>query len=207
MLSHIDRFKHLPLLGTDAHEVVLPEMARQRAMAMQRDQNPRISSVAITMFPEAGETHLLLIKRQSYKGVHSGQIAFPGGKQEVQDGSLESTARREMKEEIGIPTGLPNLVRALSEVYIPPSRFLVHPFVFYINALPNLVKQEREVSQVLKVPLSLILDDDSIQFGGIKMSNGMRIKSPYFNFDGHQIWGATAMMLSELRHMIKQLKV
>lgn len=205
LLLKVGDWDRHPLPGVEAHEAILPVLAKEREDAFQRDPEPRISAVAATFFPKNGLAHLLLIQRQAYIGVHSAQVGFPGGKQEEFDGTLKSTALREMQEEVGVDPSLPIYIGSLSDVYIPPSRFLVHPFVYYIEELPPLVKDPREVKEIIELPLEHLLDDGSIEVGSIKMSNGVAIKTPYFAFDGYQIWGATAMMLSELRQLLKRL--
>jgi len=97
----------------------------------------------------------------------------------------------------------PKLIRSISEVYIPPSRFLVHPFLFYLTKLPELSRNEREVQKIIFLPVSKLLDDKLVVQGEIRLNNGVEIKMPYFEHQGHQIWGATAMMLSEIKWMIR----
>ena len=204
LLSKIHGITDQSLPGHKAHDDILPVLAQQRKNAFQRDPNPRQSSVAATLFPLTdGEAQILLIERQSYDGVHSGQIGFPGGNVEETDKTLVDTALREMEEEVGILRANPMLIRSISEVYIPPSRFLVHPFLFYLNELPSLVKNEREVEKIIFFPISKLLDDKTVVHGKIRLDNGVFIKTPYFEHEGYQIWGATAMMLSEIKWMLR----
>jgi 8-oxo-dGTP pyrophosphatase MutT (NUDIX family) len=204
--GHLEELERLPLPGVEAHDAILPEIARQRKQALKSDPNPKVSAVAATIFPKKGEATVLLIERQPYDGVHSNQVGFPGGKVEEGDRGLMDTALREMHEELGIDPELPKPVRPLSELYIPPSRFLVHPFVFTLDELPQLIEDEREVKTVIQLPIRHLLDDANIEIGKIKTSYGVAIKTPYFVYDGFKIWGATAMMLSELRQLLKQIQ-
>jgi 8-oxo-dGTP pyrophosphatase MutT (NUDIX family) len=206
LLARIQALLDQPLPGSEAHDAILPALAQQRKLALDKDKNPKLSSVAATFFPKEGETHILLIQRQSYDGVHSGQISFPGGKVEERDQNLVETALREMEEEVGVLRNNPKLIRSISQVYIPPSRFLVHPFLFYLEELPKLKKNEREVDNIIFLPLSKLLDDALIVQGKIKLDNGVNLKTPYFEFQGHKIWGATAMMLSEIKWMLKAIQ-
>ena len=203
LLNRLHLLPDLPLPGQDAHDDILPFIAKQRKTALQNDESPRLSSVAVTFFPQNDEANILLIERQSYDGVHSGQIGFPGGKVEEEDESLVDTALREMEEEVGVLRKTPKLIRSISEVYIPPSRFLVDPFLFYLTKLPELSRNEREVQKIIFLPVSKLLDDKLVVQGEIRLNNGVEIKMPYFEHQGHQIWGATAMMLSEIKWMIR----
>lgn len=202
----LESFSSWELPGIEAHDVILPAIARERAVALQRDPNPKISAVAITLYPKNSEAHVLLIERETYNGVHSNQVGFPGGKQENSDRDLWHTALREMEEEVGLSQQLPTLVRSMSEVYIPPSRFLVYPFVCLVRQMPYLVKDNREVKRIIELPVSALLDDSNIVEGKIKMAGGVYIKTPYLAYEDYKIWGATAMMLSELRQLLKAIE-
>lgn len=202
----IESFSTWELPGMAAHDSILPAIAKQRALALQRDPNPKISAVAITLYPKASEANILLIEREAYDGVHSNQVGFPGGKQENDDRDLWHTAMREMEEEVGLPQQVPTLIRSLSEVYIPPSRFLVYPFVCVVRQMPDLKKDDREVRRIIELPVSVLLDDRNIVEGKIKMANGIYIKTPYLAFENYKIWGATAMMLNELRQLLKAIE-
>lgn len=202
--SRIDQIAAVDSPGLKVHDAILPQIARQRIEAMKRDPNPKLSGVAALVYPDQHKAKILLIERQSYEGVHSAQIGFPGGKKEDVDEDLERTARREMEEEVGIPSESPNLIRTLTEVYIPPSRFLVQPYLFHLPELPKLKLDPREVKSVVFFSVDELLKEDSIQQGEIMMSNGFKIKTPYFPVDGHKVWGATAMMLNELKFILKE---
>lgn len=204
LIARIDQLRALDAPGTEAHERIFPGVAQHRVEAMKKDPDPKLSAVAAILFP-APEASILLIERQTYDGVHSGQIGFPGGRVEQEDLNLEHTARRETQEEVGIPGESLQLIRPLSEVYIPPSRFLVHPFIFHLSDPPALTLEEREVRSALVMPVSKLLDENTIMQGEIPLQNGLKIKTSYFNHGDKKIWGATAMMLSELKILLQQL--
>lgn len=201
-LSRLDAFKAAQTDGNAAHDEILPIRAKEREAAFRNDPDPKVSAVAATIFPKNNEAHILLIERQAYDGVHSAQVGFPGGKVEQEDASLHETALREMEEEVGIDRNVPLFVRELTHLYIPPSRFLVHPFVYCLMELPPLEKDPREVKEIIHMPLAHLLDANSIVEGKITMSHGVAIKTPYFEFEGFKIWGATAMMLSEMKRLL-----
>ncbi len=152
-----------------------------------------------------GLTRLLLILRKTYKGVHSNQIAFPGGKVEPEDENLMETALRETHEEVGVPSREVQVIKQLSEVYIPPSNFLVQPFLGLYPA-PNPFKiQETEVESIVEVPLSEFLDRSNLSEEKLSTSYAKNIDVPAFKLNGYTVWGATAMMLSEIKELLEQV--
>lgn len=148
-------------------------------------------------------THLVLILRKTYRGVHSNQVGFPGGRVELTDKDLEHTALRETEEEVGIPQGDIRVIKQLTKLYIPPSDFWVHPFMGYTNRTPQFIPQESEVEKVLEVNLDEFMDNKSIIQKKLSTSYAKEIEVPAFLLSGHVVWGATAMMLSEVKELLK----
>jgi 8-oxo-dGTP pyrophosphatase MutT (NUDIX family) len=166
----------------------------------------RRAGVLALFYPAANkETHLVLILRKTYKGVHSAQIGFPGGKYEDEDVNLEATALRETEEEVGVPREMVSVLKELTEVYIPPSNFFVQPFIGISSTTPKFVLQEDEVEALIEVPLTHFMDDAILTTKVLSTSYATNIDVPAFLLNGHIVWGATAMMLSEVRQLLKQL--
>jgi len=165
--------------------------------------NPRIAAVMMLFYPKNKETHLVLIVRNAYNGVHSSQIAFPGGKYETFDISYEATALRETQEEVGILSEKIEVIKEFSPMYIPPSNFLVHPFLGISQEELSFNPDAREVAGIIELPLSVFLDDEIIFEATLSTSYGSNILVPAFNIQNHIVWGATAMILSELREVLK----
>lgn len=164
------------------------------------------AGVLALFYPNSNfETHLVLILRKTYKGVHSAQIGFPGGKYEDEDDSLQQTALRETEEEVGVPIDSVSVLKKLTEIYIPPSNFFVQPYMAITSITPNFIPQEEEVESIIEVPLTHFLDDDILITKTLTTSYATNTEVPAFLLNGHVIWGATAMMLSEVRQLLKQL--
>jgi 8-oxo-dGTP pyrophosphatase MutT (NUDIX family) len=166
----------------------------------------RRAGVLALFYPNSNmETCLILILRKTYKGVHSAQIGFPGGKVEDEDVNLEATALRETEEEVGVPREVISVVKELTEVYIPPSNFFVQPFIAITTKTPNFIAQEEEVEELIEVPLSHFMDDAILTTKVLSTSYATNIDVPAFLLNGHIVWGATAMMLSEVRELLKEV--
>ena len=166
----------------------------------------RKAGVLVLFYPsEAKQTMLALILRKTYKGVHSAQIGFPGGKYENEDTSLKETALRETEEEIGVLRNTVSVLKKLTEVYIPPSNFIVQPYLGITKNTPNFILQEEEVETLIEVPLIHFMDDTFKIHQNLTTSYAKNIIVPAFLLNNYLVWGATAMMLSEVREMLKEL--
>ena len=194
------------LLGETAHAMMSPP--ERKALIKTLDFNTmdfKKAAVMMLVFPKNGKAHLVLIQRNSYKGVHSSQIAFPGGKVEADDLSYEFTALRETHEEIGIPTEIIEIIRPFSQVYIPPSNFMVYPFLGLSNTELEFNPSEREVFKIIELPLDILLADETVVNQTMATSYSESIDVPSFKIEEHYVWGATAMMLSELKETLKMV--
>ena len=165
----------------------------------------RKAAVMMLFYPKNEVTHLLLIVRNSYPGVHSSQIAFPGGKVEDIDFDLKQTALRETHEEIGVHPNDIHVIRDFSSIYIPPSNFLVYPFLGVSQTELTFTLQEEEVAGIIELPLSTLLDDSIISNKNLETTYSKLIEVPVFQIEEHSVWGATAMMLTELKDVLKMV--
>lgn len=203
-LQYVPNIIPVTLPATSAHLKMAP---KERAEGLKNLDinalNPRIAAVMMLLYPKNKETHLVLIVRNAYDGVHSSQIAFPGGKYETTDSGFEETALRETHEEIGVLPENIKVIREFSPMFIPPSNFLVHPFLGISSEELSFYPDAREVASVIELPLSVFLDDEIIIEATLSTSYGANILVPAFNIQNHIVWGATAMILSELREVLK----
>lgn len=177
-----------------------PRMTKEEIAAL----NPRISGVMLLLYERNNELHIVFTQRKSYDGVHSGQMSFPGGKKDETDTDLTHTALRETEEEVGVKPQQIQLLGKLSELYIPPSNFLVHPAVGFAESIHSFTPQEKEVEKVVEIPVSFFLDKQNVNLQTeIKLFNNNTVRVPAYIFGEHIIWGATAIMLSEFTYLLE----
>ena len=206
--SHqISKIENLPLPGEASHFKMAPEnrIEELRDLKVNRKSVKKAGVMALFYPDHNHRTHLLLILRKTYEGVHSNQVAFPGGKAEHEDVDLRQTALRETQEEVGVNTNDIQVIKALSTIYIPPSNFEVQPFIGLYHDPKPFVLQEDEVENVLEVALTDFLDDALIFEQRLDTSYGENISVPAFKLNGYTVWGATAMMLSEIKELLRQV--
>lgn len=161
----------------------------------------RQSAVLLYLFPQQGDWRVVLMKRPHYDGTHSGQVSIPGGRLEPGEDHRQA-ALREFREETGVSVTGGQLIGGLSELYIPPSGFLVKPFVAYATEPPCFDPDPVEVEQIIELLISTLMSDLTVKRGKVALSTGAWVETPYFEVDGHRVWGATAMILSELKEIL-----
>jgi len=200
---HEELQQELP--GESAHLMMFPT-SRDREIIMPSFKLPPVPSAVLVLFypDEHGHVRFPLIQRPTYNGAHSGQVAFPGGKAEKEDASLIETALRETEEEIGIPPERIEVVGQLSDLHISVSNFLVSPVVGFAKDRPKFVLDQQEVIAVIEADLYDILNPEKRKEGEIMARGKYEIQTPYFDIDDRMVWGATAMMLSELSIVISK---
>ncbi len=170
-------------------------------------ENARQGAVLVLLYPVDDMLSLLLIRRTSDGGAHSGQIAFPGGKAEHTDADLIATALREAQEEVGLLSCDVDIIGALSSLYIPVSNFNVHPFVGYTEARPDYILSAIEVESVLEIPIAELFHPERITKVVVTSPADKSFirKVPAYKLDDDTIiWGATAMMISELQMLLEE---
>ncbi len=206
-LIAISKIENEPLPAEASHFKMVPPFRRELLRRQKKVmKDAKKAGVLALFYPDKHQkTTLVLILRKTYNGVHSAQVGFPGGKLEDQDQSLQDAAVRETFEEIGVPIQDIKVVKQLSEVYIPPSNFHVQPFFGVSHNRPEFIKQDDEVEAIIEVELQHFLDDNQLITKTVSTSYSIDVEVPAFKLNNHVVWGATAMMLSEIKDMLKQM--
>jgi 8-oxo-dGTP pyrophosphatase MutT (NUDIX family) len=194
-----------PLPGSPAHEKMVPPTRRESLYNPFPVNNVKYSAVLILLYPHEDSLNFVLIKRAQYDGVHSGQIALPGGQIEDSDKDLKFTALRESQEEIGIDIHQVSISGKLSEIYIPPSNFRVQPFVGFYSGKPVFQADGIETIRTIEVSLKDFLNPDLQTKKEVYRRNGAAVKVPCFYLNGEIVWGATAMILSEFLSVLQEI--
>ena len=182
------------------------EQLRELRKEARNIGSARQAGVMALFYPTVDlQTNLILILRKTYKGVHSAQVGFPGGKLERGDSSIQDAALRETEEEIGVPRNNISVIKKLTEIYIPPSNFFVQPFLGITPITPNFIPEEKEVEALIEVNLKSFMDNSCITTQILTTSYATDLEVPAFKLNDHIVWGATAMMLNEVRELLTRV--
>lgn len=206
-LKLVSKIEQLPLPG-EVSQLKMSPPFRGNLIDDHKElmKTSRKAGVMALFYPDVtAETKLILILRKTYKGVHSGQVGFPGGKHEIEDANMKITALRETEEEVGVPIKNITVIKTLTQLYIPPSHFTVHPFLGYATKTPNFVKQDSEVEDLIEVSLQDFINDSNVINTYVTTSYNDKTEVPALKLNDFIVWGATAMMLSELKDLLKQV--
>lgn len=206
IINKLQTALQLPLPGEKARALMSPPYRPNLNLEQILANDPKIGGVMLLLYQKAGELHIVFTQRRAYDGVHGGQMSFPGGKKDLVDTDTIQTALRETQEEIGIPPSQIEVIGKLSELYIPPSNFLVYPVVGFAKKETTFIPQEKEVEKIVEIPLSFFQQEVNINLQTeIKLYNGTTVRVPAYTYQQHIIWGATAIMLSEFMYIYKHL--
>jgi 8-oxo-dGTP pyrophosphatase MutT (NUDIX family) len=207
-LSKIEQFlkmrlaKQLP--GSAAHELMRAKPIGDLRPVSSKGA-PRPGGVMILLYEEDGIVKFPLIKRPEYAGAHGGQVSFPGGKAETGESRMMA-ALREGEEEIGVLKESVRVIGQLTDFHVIPSNFLVTPVIGVLDVAPAFVPDPFEVARIIPVTLLDIARKDASKLAEITVQGTYRLNAPHFIIDGEMVWGATAMILNELRFILDELE-
>jgi 8-oxo-dGTP pyrophosphatase MutT (NUDIX family) len=182
------------LPGLDAQQRMAPVPRHGWKPGLLPD-DARPAAALLALYPLDGDAALLLTKRSSALPQHGGQVSLPGGA--VDEGeTIVRAALRETHEEVGIEPALVRVLGALTPMHIPVSGYVLHPIVGALAGRPATVPAPHEVSRVIEVRIAELLDPVRHRRTN-RVRDGLEFDMPYFDLDGEQVWGATAMVLAE----------
>ena len=195
------KIKEKTKLSSDFKNDLIPSV-RSNSFNNYKSKSYKRASVIIFCFQDnSGNISFPLIKRQLYNGAHSGQISLPGGKKDEKDKNLWETAKRELNEELGVDLSFIKKIKKLKSIYIPPSNFLVTPFIAYSKKIPDFKINKREVAELIILKIKdLILFEKVYQ--SVTNSYLRNVKVPGYKFNKNFIWGATAIILKEFKYVL-----
>lgn len=202
ILSYLNEALSRELPGQEAHQKMLPPGRRLRSFEHELPMVKQ-SSVLLLLFPEDDQIYTCLIKRPPTMRFHPGQISFPGGKVEKDDASPETTALREAREEVGIEPSSVRILGKLSDLYVEVSKFSIQPFLAWADRKPEFQLNFEEVEELILFPLSEFVASEIISETELDTVTGP-LPVKYYPCNGEIIWGATAMILSELIEILKR---
>ncbi len=198
-IAHLEHRLKSSLPGREAQFRMAHITRSSFSDSVPKDARP--AAVLALFYPFNDEWRIVLIERESHnpRDRHKGQISFPGGAFEKQDRSLADTALREAEEEIGVDASAIKLLGQLSSLYIPVSNFDVHPFVGFLEKAPLFKPQPHEVKEILEAPFQLFLEPQNRSLTTVVVHETLSLSDvPFFNVHGKVVWGAKAMIMSEL---------
>lgn len=192
--------KDLP--GKKSHDIM-----KVRFKDLKKNSRPLIGSsiaaVLICLFPDQSGWNFFLTKRSRHVANHKGQISLPGGMVEKEE-SPENASLRESYEEIGIKSKSIKIIGELTPIYVPISNFKVYPFIGWINKKPNIILQKEEVSKIFSIPIKDLLNEQNLK-SEIRYFNKRKAFVPYFHLKSQKIWGATSLIISEFKFILKEI--
>ena len=204
LISYLNTRLQQPLPGREAQIRMSAVPIDQERFVFKERPDAKQGSVLILLYQHEGQWFVPLMLRPDYDGVHGGQVSFPGGKKEENDADLFETALREAYEEVGIKPELVHILGAMTEMYIPPSNFKVFPVLAYAHQRPDFLINQYEVVRVIEMPLKALLEEETVQHKVMTVLGKYTLQTPYFAIDNETVWGATAMMLSELKYILQE---
>jgi 8-oxo-dGTP pyrophosphatase MutT (NUDIX family) len=193
-----------PLPGRAAHRLMAPDLSFGRHSDPPA-WNARPAAVMALLFRRGREWRLPLTVRPTHLTDHAGQICLPGGASDANE-TPEEAALRELHEELGIVSAEVELLGRLSPINLYVSNFAVTPSVAVARTAPRFIPSAAEVAELIELPLSTLLDQRSRGHDTIP-GRLLPLGAPYFEYEGHRIWGATAMILSELAEVWRKTAV
>lgn len=194
-----------PLPGEEAQKKMAPQpLDPEFVIPTEKTDSPHPSGVLIPLFPDDNQQLRVILTLRTQSIRHAGQISFPGGRQEIGE-SLIETALRETNEEVGISPADVQIAGAITPLYLHKTSNKITPFVGFLEAEPTLVPNPNEVEETIVTPLDALLNNNTLK----RKEWELKITTfdvPYWDIHETPLWGATAMMMSELLELYSEFK-
>jgi len=203
LISYLKKVLIEPLPGVEAQAIMMPSMSDKSRFSLAAKDGAKAGGVMILLYMKDGEWYFPLIQRPDYDGVHAKQMSFPGGKKDVCDKNLINTALRETEEEVGILQSKIKVLGCITELYIIASNYNVLPTIGIIEEEPQFFADEHEVDEVIAVKLADLMNKENQKEMPMTILQGISITAPFFHLNNKVVWGATSMILSEFRTLLK----
>jgi 8-oxo-dGTP pyrophosphatase MutT (NUDIX family) len=200
ILTRIEKGLWAPLPGIPAQLAMVPEPRPGHKAYFEVEDSSRKAGVLVLLYVRDGCLRVLLTRRTERVLHHRGQISLPGGEQHPGE-SIEATALRETAEELGPDLGAVRVLGRLTPLFIPPSNYCIYPTVAFVPGPLVFHLQPEEVDEVIEVPVEHLADPANVRRETWTVG-GREAEVPFYAFEGHKIWGATAMVLAELLALI-----
>ncbi|HNW97541.1 MAG TPA: CoA pyrophosphatase [Bacteroidales bacterium] len=192
-----------PLPGESAQLLMGSDIRVKEFMLLAENCNTKHSGVLILLYPYENSIYSVLMQRPKFKSKHPGQMSLPGGKRESEDADIIQTALRETEEEIGVNRDDIHVMGTLTRLYIPPSNFVIYPTVGYVSKRPDFFPSPYEVDELIEYDIMTLLDPAIRKEKRMKVMKIISFKAPYFDIKDKVVWGATAMIISEFKEILK----
>lgn len=195
---------HKPMPGLKAQLNMVPDPRPENKVYTEVQDSCKRAGVLVLLYLKGTRVFVVLTRRTELVDHHQAQISFPGGRQEEGE-NLEQTALRETCEELGIQVSAFQVLGQLTPLYILPTNYCIYPVVARMTEPPQFKPSLYEVAEVLEIPLDYLCDPKTVR-REMWTLHGMNVEVPFYFFEGHKIWGATAMVLAEFVEILKIIK-
>ena len=182
------------------------DVLKSRPLATRAEWDARPAAVLLPMFRDDSDWQLVYTRRTDHVEAHRGQVSFPGGAIEANDGSARETALREAQEEIGLASEDVDILGRL-DTLLTVTQFQITPFIGLIPWPYTFQPNPDEVANIFSVPLSWLMDADNLETQSRQpIPNGPTFPVYYFKpYKGEVIWGATARITLNFLAVIEPL--
>ncbi|MDQ4075354.1 MAG: CoA pyrophosphatase [Chloroflexota bacterium] len=202
----IQRLRHRltqPLPGREVYMRMAPENPMHRIVEVARESGCREGAVLLLLYLLDGEIHTVLTRRSDSLSNHAGQISLPGGRLDPGE-SVTEAAVREAWEELGVVPEELDILGHLSELYIPPSNYCLTPVIAATHRRPDFEPHDAEVAELIETPVRRFTDPAN-RHEETRFIAGKQRSAPYYRIGPHKVWGATAMILTEMAALWNEL--